>query len=401
MSEAYAKFDDFYYNRGGFGRGVNVPQGMTGSAMTLGGDGRVRKANNIFQMGSTTYIDPKYSAMIPEWMIRYRNNFSLLPKTDYSVLGDALKAFLTDPATVTDVVKGVVETDAIFDTGDLPALATVNGSTSVGIIQKIIQAHWSEGLLFKLKQAGFQNDPRFDSAALKAYFTNLWISTVDQYTLRYVDTAPGNDLTSIDQLISGKAEATALTLTTDVDFFGLDRHTSATNADAQMDVSATVRPLDLPTIDDVLVAQAAHNPTDVYSVTHGELLNRWERLISAKQQFIGKSRAIVTREGVQTRQGEDVGFQITTYSGGGISDIPVFGDNAVNQGASGKGTIYFIDGDDMEFRTGMPQTYWETPNDAFGLIGASGQFATRNLLAVVGEVVCSNPPKHGKITAVE
>jgi hypothetical protein len=399
---------DFWYNRGGCNLGGSyLPGGLPTAGLegTPGKGGRILKqSNNIYDIANTAgYINPKYSALMPEWMINKRNIYSLIRKTDFRVMGDAFKVWFDDPADVTEVVGGVDEDDDIYATNDIMNLKQINGLSGDGITPKIIQAHWVEGLIHQLKQTGFQNPPKIDATRLRGQYTRLFLKEINKMLLAPVTdfgSLPKN-LISLDNLISGKEEADARTLTTEVDYYNLDRNTAATNADAHLDISTTPRSFDLDTFDDLLAELSDYDPSDPFGLTTPKILNRWERTMEAKQQFMGKNKVVIKRDGVQTRVGETGGFQIATYAGGGVQDFPIFTDSDVDTPNSSLGNVYVIDNDDAELRMAMPESYFETPKNAYPLISTNGKFQSRYLLALVAETVISTPKRHLKYSTLE
>jgi hypothetical protein len=401
----YDTLEDIYYGGDYSVCGSQYAKGGSAVGATfdpIAGRSVIQKATDAFDIGETQFIDPYYSAAVSEWVLRTDNAYRLPARTTFASRGDSFKAISADPGSDTDVCEGVDASDAIFDTQDTFDITDVIGGNSVGIKARIIQAHWTIDLDFKNKMT-YQYDPKFTPENIRGLMTKYYLYRMDVMLTTNVDTTAGKNLESLDRIASGYEESTTESgyTSTDFDLFGQDRHSAATGMDAALDVSATARSLTLDQIDDILAEMAPYVDGDVWSLTHPQLLNRWEKLMEAKQQFLGQGNVSVTKNGVQTRKGEEGGFQVAKFRGGGIADIPIFTDTNVTQPHSSKGNLYFFDNDHLEMRMAIPQTYAETPDNSYPLIGTNGAFETRYLLYNAGQLIADKYKCHGKISSVQ
>jgi hypothetical protein len=96
-------------------------------------------------------------------------------------------------------------------------------------------------------------------------------------------------------------------------------------------------------------------------------------LTSSRQRYSeGAGDYKLTINGIDTRRGHEIGFQVATYTGGGLGPIPLITDNNVTTGVptsgTSKGSIYFYDREHLEFRTALPQSFYETTESDFAIL---------------------------------
>jgi hypothetical protein len=77
--------------------------------------------------------------------------------------------------------------------------------------------------------------------------------------------------------------------------------------------------------------------------------------------------------GIKTRAGHDIGFQVATYTGGGLGPIPMIPDNnvATSGTCASNGSVYFYDTEHLELRVAMPQSFYETSESDFAILGSA------------------------------
>lgn len=212
-----------------------------------------------------------------------------------------------------------------------------------------------------------------------------------------VDTPASNNFESIDRIVSGFTESTLVSTGTDVDIFGLDRHTAATWADATvLHNSGVNRPLSRNLINTlqrvVYNATGDMNPGNYFWYTGLDTYQRWNELVESIQRLDEKDATFSPMNGVElgfAGGNKGVRVQLSTYNGSPI----ILSQNAV---ATGISNLYYIHKDHTHFRVVQPTVYRE--------VGSStGQelFTTRygdlGLFYTAGELVCNVFAANGKL----
>jgi len=387
--------------------GLNYGGDAAISDITILPDGTQRSviaksATDAFDRAETQFFDPKFSADLIVYPYRQVSALSTLPKTTYQQKGDAIKIISADPATESDVTLGVVGTTQLNQYYDTPTMAKIIGADSIGIRCKIVVTKWKMDLDYIIKNEA-QYVPQVDASFLKEYFAGHHTHAMDKMLLTSVDTPASNNLESIDRAISSSAETGLTSVSTDPDIHGTMDRSASTVYDSQVDTSSSSRTLSLSMIDTVLTSMGPYvsGPNNVYSIAHPLVLNMVQDLVGSKQRFNdGIGKVELTLQGINTRPGVNAGFQVSTYSGGGIGPVPLLSDYNVGTAAVGSlpasnGSIYFIDKNFMELRQARATSYYATKESDYLNIDYLEQ---RHLILTAQELIVPKPSAHGKVT---
>lgn len=172
--------------------------------------------------------------------------------------------------------------------------------------------------------------------------------------LTYVDTLAGNNIESIDRVVSSYAERTNCGITAnDSNIYGIDRNTVASWADAQVShASGTNRILTDALIRAMLIDTIPKaGGTTTYGLTRNDTMSEIISLYDTQVRYnrndaLGTADAQITINGIQTKKGIGVGIKVTT-----IYNIPLFNSkNVIGEGSGGTaiGNIYFLDTSNSE-----------------------------------------------------
>jgi len=185
-----------------------------------------------------------------------------------------------------------------------------------------------------------------------------------------------------------------------LDVYGEDRDAAAGWTDAQVSGQAygsADRPLTIDMLDDVIndirIAGGVYDNNNII-VTHPETATRIDQLLRSQQRFEevrgltylkGGSQG-AQNLGAEPREGVECGFQVKTYRG-----IPIYEDKNVVQDVS-LGRIYIFNLNHLFMAMLMPTKFykWSGPE-------ATSAFDINMLYRTVGQVVCTNFRKQGKI----
>ena len=185
-----------------------------------------------------------------------------------------------------------------------------------------------------------------------------------------------------------------------IDVYSEDRDTAAGWTDAQVSGQAygsTDRPLTIDMldniIDDIRIAGGVYDNNNII-VTHPETATRIDQLLRSQQRFdevrgltyLKGGSAGAQDLGAEPREGVEGGFQVKTYRG-----IPIYEDKNVVQDVS-LGRIYILNLNHLFMAMLMPTKFykWSGPE-------ATSAFDINMLYRTVGQVVCTNFRKQGKI----
>jgi len=373
---AYEHLADWYVkSNGAYGAGYPIDSPtMSGSENVftagVGPSNTIAKATTAYERGTTTAFDPYYSARAIVWPLRDPSFFSAINKTTYKEKKDAVKVITADH-TAAEVTSGFDPTDTtLFASYGTPTIFDIDGADSLGVRPKTIYTRWIMDLDYILKNQ-FQHDPTFDAEWAKSYYIDKHNQELDVMMLTSVDTTADLNIESLDRVISSSAEE-AYVDAGDGDIYGIDRGTGSTY-DAQVDTTSASRVLSLDMIDDVLAAAQPYSSgvNNHIGIIHPLVLNMIQDLTSSRQRYSeGAGDYKLTVNGISTRQGHEIGFQVATYTGGGLGPIPLIPDNnvAIAGTCASKGSAYFYDNEHLELRTALPQSFYETSESDFAIL---------------------------------
>ncbi len=210
-------------------------------------------------------------------------------------------------------------------------------------------------------------------AELRRVIGQYHVSQLNEMLMTNASTVAGDNLESIDRMVSSYSEVTncADIDAGDVDVYGLDRDAAATWADAIVNEGGdTDRVLTLKMIDSTLKDVMAAGGKPKVILTGYDTLFEWQSLLEAQRRFMQTTTVKPTFNGVQAAlPGVEAGFAVATYHG--IPIIPTF---RCQTGGSGISHIYFLDTDYLFLKVAKPTQYVESHDmlalDRLGMRGA-------------------------------
>ena len=216
-------------------------------------------------------------------------------------------------------------------------------------------------------------------------------SQLNEMLMTHVDTLAGNNIESLDRVVSNYDEVTNCGITAgDSDIYGIDRDAAASWADAVVNHNSdTDHILTLALIDATLkdIWQNGGNPKVI--LTGYDTLMEWQGLLEAQRRFMPSTDLKMTSfKGVQAATpGVEAGFAVSMYHG-----IPIIPTHRCTTGGSGISHIFFLDTDHIHIKMAKPTQYIEQRDplaiDRFGMVGG---FYT------MAELICTNFKSQGKI----
>ena len=333
------------------------------------------------------YFNAIYGAQVWVQLNLEANAFGMLPKVTWPRSGWRVQtAFATGSASEI----GIGETGLI----PTPVYPTVVALKALPKVQAL--SFEVSDVLEALARAGA--DDIFGTAdQIRANMGAEFMKRINQQLLTNVDTSAGNMLESIDRIVSGYPEASKVTPATDVNIYGIERHTAPSWADAYVNLNTGTGNRDLT--DELIrttlmnVRANGGNPTviltgyDTYAKLQGLYMNFIRYLpMSETQVTFGLN-------GIQTAQGSDVGLRVAALYG-----IPLI--SAVDCPKDGISRIYVLDTSDPE-GFGLPRfaisvlrpvEYFEARD--FVLLN---KFVIKGVYRFVGETICRFFKAQGKI----
>lgn len=207
------------------------------------------------------------------------------------------------------------------------------------------------------------------------------------------DTLAGNNIESIDRVVSSASEESNCLTAGDADIYGIDRSDSANSwADAYVNHNNNVdRTFTIDMLDTALTNVRKIGGEPKVILTGYDTIERISQALQAQQRFekLDKGWATPSFNGVKGIKGEEGGWLVSFYQG-----IPIIPSKDIVQDTISR--IYLLDTDYIQFRVAAPTQYFESgisKNDPFGInyLGDEGLYRT------LGELVCTRFNVQGKI----
>lgn len=379
-----------------------LPSGMAGTPKSTAGalgsgignivKGDLKKADDPFYTTKTTYYNPIFGQAVINWLNQESDVWSLLKKTTYQQLGDAIRILDVDASNF----YGELETSAGFGDTDIPDLVEVE-FTDPAVMYNI----WNSSLIAQLKST-WQDSPKKNAEAFfREYFQLKHPSDIQAWLCKDTDTpAAGggnndNFIESIDRVCSDGAESAELSAPTDNDIYGFDR--SANEAEAYVDLGAgggALRDLDLGMLDDMLAELKKYSVNKRFILLTDEVQNNTiESLEATKHRISDPKWTIETINGVTSRKGTQAGFSVSSYLGAGL-EVPIFTSKDIHAEAGGNGNIYCLDLDHIEIRVALPTVYLNTDKTGFLY---QGSFQFKYMYLTIAQLIADQFNCHGAI----
>lgn len=348
------------------------------------------KAEDPFLTTKTNYFNPNFGRAVTDWLNHEADIWKLLPKETYQSKGDSVFVVTADAINF----RGQLETAAALGETDIPDVTQLTYTDPA-----VMYNHWDSSLIAQIKSM-YQQSPGGNAAQFfKGYFLKKHASDLNAQLMQEAGTLAklggnfDNFIESIDRVCSDSAEE-ALLDAGDCDIHGFDR--SASEAEAYNDINGGVlRNLQLGLLDDMIADCKKYSDAKRFiMLTDDVQINTIEALEGTKQRFSNQDGwKIDTVNGVQTRKGREIGFNVAAYSGSGLT-IPIFQSKDVHAESGGNGNIYLLDLDHIALRLALPTVYMSTENSHFLLLDS---FNFKYMYLTVAQLVADQYNVHGAI----
>jgi len=309
----------------------------------------------ITAAGMTGSRNVMYGAVVYDQLNKESNLHAILPKTVWNLSG-----FRVSDADPVQKVTGVAEGATLPDTVK-PNITELDGEPS------FLVTTWD--ITDKMDFTSRHDDGLGDPAAyFREYFGKVHASGLNEMLCAEVipgatntTNAKGNDIESIDRMISNNSEANAFQTTGrgwyDV-FEGQVSREAPSIFDSYVDHNSGVaRPLSLTMMDNIIQnVQDAGASNNLVFVTGRDTQDSLKRLVGPQWKIdMSPVDVGITMDGITTSPGKDVDMRVNSYDG-----IPIF--TTIDIPKDVKSRIYLLDLDHIEIRVGMPTVYLEADN---------------------------------------
>lgn len=217
---------------------------------------------------------------------------------------------------------------------------------------------------------------------------------INSMLLTDTDTTAGNNMESIDRVISDGSESSLLSAASDNDIYGFDR--SANEFEANVDHNSdTDRSFTIDLMDDAIESvksNSGKNPVQddgYFWLTGHDTYKVIEQEVGGKER-LEPVRTQVGLNGVQTNPGDDVGIITQSYK-----TIPIFESNDVVQDTLSR--VYLVDSETMYVKTLLPTQFYSTGIDVDDNPFAVDSLTNEGAFVTIGQLTCTNPAAHAKI----
>jgi hypothetical protein len=207
------------------------------------------------------------------------------------------------------------------------------------------------------------------------------------------DTPAGNNMESVDRVLSNGAESDILSDPSDNDVYGFDRSNNEFESNV-IENGGNNQTFVLDTLDDMvreIKENSGKRPVsddNYFFLTGHDTYQRIEDEVGGKER-LEPVRTAVGLNGVQSNPGGDVGLTVQSYKG-----IPIF--ESIDVPSDGISRVYLIDSSTLFTKILLPTQFYSTGTEVdenpFGInrLGNEGMYVT------IGELTCTNPAAHAK-----
>lgn len=208
------------------------------------------------------------------------------------------------------------------------------------------------------------------------------------------DTGAGDNMESVDRVISDSDESTLLSDPADNDIYGFDRSAGEFESNV-LENGGTARSFTINHLDDAIEAvksNSGKNPVQddgYFFLTGHDTYKIIEQEVGGKER-LEPTRAQVGMNGVQTNPGDDVGIITQSYK-----TIPIFESDDVIQDDLSR--VYLVDSSTMFIKTLLPTQFYSTGVDIDDNPFAIDALANEGAFVTIGELTCVNPAAHAKV----
>lgn len=372
-------------------------------AKGVGGDAQPwKKATSGYDLSSSNFFHPTYSKALTVWLEKKMNTAKALAKETFQAEKDSIKclqargnsgagsfAYLADE---TDTF-GTAYESAIYNIENIPlAFPHVPVEETLGHAVKSDYKPPQDRAMSWAEKSADAMDEFWEGVNAE-----LWADGDTVFTSESIE--------SIDRIITDSTEADGSVFWSSTD----DSHRWAitdTGADAdatleaqlELPATAAVREFDPSQLDDIINDCKRYSKGKNFMlVTTGQSINELAKYYGAKE-FYGNNTVKVSysvNEGIKSRTGDDVGFDVASYSGSGVAKIPIIEDEGVHAESGGIGNWYLIDRDAVKLRIALAPAWYETNLGDHMLF----QRLARRFAVALGsmQLVCNNFRANGAV----
>ena len=328
---------------------------------------------------TTGYLIDIYGKAVFDWLSKSSTLFKLLPKKPWDFNGWAV--ITADEATT----AGMAE-NASFPETDKPDIALIKTSpTYVATPWEITEE--------SRQQSESQWGPEGSSPEfMRMYNAQNHPSKISGMLMADVNTVAGENFQSVDRVISSQSEEANCLDAGDADIYGLDR-SAGTTYDAYVDHNSDVDRVFTLDLVDTLIENVREKLNDdelmngYFFITGNDTYRVWKKKLQGQQNFDRTMVKIDRFNGLQTMEGVEGGFNLSSYDG-----IPIFRSNQTVKDTLSR--VYLVNSNFAEFRVAMPSRLLETNEADWLLVDA---LKTLHVMVTGGELVAKRFNVHGKV----
>jgi hypothetical protein len=286
---------------------------------------------------------------------------------------------------VESVIDQTLGTGGISEGAAIPTATKPSYEVASVSLKEIVSTFAISTRMDMLAEGG---DDTFDVNQIRESKAKWFVKHMNAMLHTDLGTPAGNNLESIDRVISSGAEETAKYSAGEADIYGFDRSADAF-FDAYVSQAAGV---DRVLTEEMIKAavsgiEEASGETPNLIITGTDTADKIDSLFKTNTRYmtVGRNAIVVGDDGVSTAAGNDVGLQVAAYNG-----IPVLRDTDVTKDTISR--IYFVNTDYMYIGVRAPTMYQESSN-----VFEAGAMNRTGLFYFAGELICTNPKAQGKI----
>lgn len=351
-------------------QGTNTIEELQDSAYSFMSE--VNKAAGPLVSNTTGTFNTVFGAEAWMQLNQKTNLWGVLPKKPFQQSGFRIETAYPD----------TLGTGGRAETGALPSSIMPDFKEAEFSMKRIQHVYQDTDI----KEIRFQsNDDDIGLDAVRKSIQAFHIKTINKMLSADAGTAvAGNNLESIDRVISSQAEANADTGNeANYDIYGFDR-SATTDFDAVivLAAAAAVAKADVRKVLSELDNEGGDQPE--FWLANNAVADRLEALYDDQIRYSGAARISVGVNGIQTNAGDDVQLTVSQIAG-----YPLIRDSDI-----ANNFLYAINTEYMWIEVGMPTQNEES--DQRLLTGVNG---TRGVFTTIAELKCVKPSAQAKLTA--